>query len=92
MPGGFEPAREALATGEADIYGENLHLAHRIADALPGARVLPGRFNVVQIAIGVRKRTASASPTVDEFVIRIRSDGAVQKAIGEAGLRGVRLP
>jgi hypothetical protein len=38
------------------LRGENLHLARGIADALPGARVLPGRFNVV----GVRKRAASA--------------------------------
>ena len=92
VPGGFDPAREALATGKADVYGENLHLAHRIADALPGARVLPGRFNVVQMAIGVRKRAASALPTVDEFVNRIRADGTVQKAIAEASLRGVRVP
>ena len=92
MPGGFEPAREALATGRADFYGENLHLAYCIADALPGARVLPGRFNVVQMAIGVRKQAASALPTVDEFVKQIRSDGTVQKAIAEAGLRGVRVP
>lgn len=92
VAGGFEPARETLATGKADVYGENLHLAHRIADALPGARVLPGRFNVVQMAIGVRKRAAAALPTVDEFVNRIRSDGTVQKAIAEAGLRGVRVP
>src|SRR5215470_5291840 len=92
VPGGFEPAREALATAKADVYGENLHLAHRIADALPGARVLPGRFNVVQMAIGVRKRAASALLTIDEFVSRIRSDGTVQKAITEAGLRGVRVP
>jgi polar amino acid transport system substrate-binding protein len=92
VPGGFEPAREALATGKADVYGENLHLAHRIADALPGAHVLPGRFNVVQMAIGVRKRAASALPAVDEFVIEMRSDGTVQKAIAEAGLRGVRVP
>ena len=92
VPGGFEPACEALATGKADVYGENLHLAHRIADALPGARVLPGRFNVVQMAIGVRQRAASALPTVDEFVSQIRSDGTVQKAISEAGLRGVRVP
>ena len=91
VPGGFEPAREALATGRADVYGENLHLAHRIADALPGARVLPGRFNVVQMAIGVRKRAAASLPTVDEFVNQIRSDGTVQKAITEAGLRGVRV-
>jgi len=92
VPGGFEPAREALATGKADVYGENLHLAHRIADALPGARVLPGRFNVVQMAIGVRKRAATVLPDVDEFVNRIRSDGTVQQAIAEAGLRGVRVP
>lgn len=92
VSGGFELAREALATGKADVYGDNLHLAHRIADALPGARVLPGRFNVVQMAIGVRKRAASALPTIDEFVNRIRSDGTVQKAIAEAGLRGVRVP
>jgi polar amino acid transport system substrate-binding protein len=92
VPGGFEPGREVLATGKADVYAENLHLAHRIADALPGPRVLPGRFNVVQMAIGVRKRGAAALPIVDEFVNRIRSDGSVQKAINEAGLRGVRVP
>jgi polar amino acid transport system substrate-binding protein len=92
VPGGFEPAREALAAGKADVYGENLHLAHRIADALPGARVLPGRFNVVQMAIGVRKRGAAALSGVDEFINRIRADGTVQKAIAEAGLRGVRIP
>ena len=92
VPGGFEPARDALATGKADVYGENLHLARRIADALPGARVLPGRFNVVQMAIGVRRRAAAALPTVDAFVEKIRSDGTVQKAISEAGLNGVRVP
>jgi polar amino acid transport system substrate-binding protein len=92
VPGGFDPAREALATGKADVYGENLHLAHRIADALPGAHVLPGRFNVVQMAIGVRKRAASALPAIDDFVNQIRSNGTVQKAIAEAGLRGVRVP
>jgi polar amino acid transport system substrate-binding protein len=44
------------------------------------------------MAIGVRKRAAGALPTVDELVNRIRSDGTVQKAIAEAGLRGVRVP
>lgn len=92
VPGGFEPAREVLATGRADVYGENVHLAHRIADALPGAGVLPGRFNVVQMSVGVRKRAAAALPMIDEFVNRMRSDGTVQRAIAEAGLRGVRVP
>jgi len=92
IPGGFEAARSALANGEADVYGENLHLAHRIADAVSGAHVLPGRFNVVQMAIGVRKRAATALPTVDAFVNKIRADGTVQNAITEAGLKGVRVP
>jgi polar amino acid transport system substrate-binding protein len=92
VPGGFEAARDALAKGNADVYGENLHLAHRIADAVPGAHVLPGRFNVVQMAIGVRKRGVAALPTIDEFVTKIRGDGTVQKAITEVGLNGVRVP
>ena len=92
IPGGFEAARDALASSRADVYGENLHLGHRIADAIAGARVLPGRFNVVQMAVGVRKRSAASLPAVDELVKRICADGTVQKAIAEAGLRGVRVP
>jgi polar amino acid transport system substrate-binding protein len=59
---------------------------------VPGAHVLPGRFNVVQMAIGVRKRAAAALPAIDELVNKIRADGTVQKAITEAGLHGVRVP
>src|SRR4030095_79055 len=93
VPGGFEPAREVLATGKADVYGETLHLAHRIADALPGSSVLPGRFNVVQMAVGVRKRGAAALPTVDEFVNRIRSDGTRKPSMKPAyGVSGSRDP
>jgi polar amino acid transport system substrate-binding protein len=92
VPGGFEAARDALEKENADVYAENLHLAYRIADALPGAHVLPGRFNVVQMAIGVRKRAAPALPAIDEFVSQIRADATVQKAITESALKGVRVP
>src|SRR6478672_13858608 len=43
VPGGLAPAREVLSAGRADVYGENVHLAHRIAADLPGAAVLAGR-------------------------------------------------
>ncbi len=92
VPGGFEAACDVLARGDADVYGENLHLAHRIAQAVPGAHLLPGRFNVVQMAIGVPKRAAAALPAIDAFVNRIRADGTVGNAIVEAGLNGVRVP
>jgi MFS family permease len=41
---------------------------------------------------GVRKRAASALPTVDELVNGMRSDGTVEKAIVESVPRGVRVP
>jgi polar amino acid transport system substrate-binding protein len=92
VPGGFEPAREALATGNADVYGENLHLAHRIADALPGARVLPGRFNVVEMAIGVRNRSSAraheqcpAVATICPYIVAARAQAEGVRA----GLRKV---
>jgi polar amino acid transport system substrate-binding protein len=89
VPGGLAPAREALATGRADVYGENVHLAHRIAAELSGATVLAGRFNVVQMSIAVPKQNAAALSTINEFVGQAKRDGLIAQAITRAGLRGV---
>ena len=90
VPGGLAPAREALADRRADVYGENVHLALRIAADLPGAIVLDGRFNLVQMSIAVPKRNAAALPVVDEFVRDAKRDGLIAKAIARVALRGVR--
>jgi polar amino acid transport system substrate-binding protein len=90
VPGGLVPAREALAAGRADVYGENVHLAHRIAADLPGATVLEGRFNVVQMSIAVPKDNAAALPAVNDFIREAKRDGLIAQAISRAGLRGVR--
>lgn len=90
VPGGLGPARDALASGRADVYGENAHLAHRIAAELPGATVLAGRFNLVQMSIAVPKAKAAALPTVNEFVSEAKRNGIISDAISRAGLRGVR--
>jgi hypothetical protein len=85
VPGGLVPAREALAEARADVYGENIHLAYRIAADLPGATVLDGRFNVVQMSIAVPKSKAAALPTVNDFIPPQprgwdRCDGYVRRA------------
>jgi len=90
IPGGLAPAREVLATGRADVYGENVHLASRIAAELPGAVVLDGRFNLVQMSIAVPKHNAAALPIVNEFVREAKQGGLVTRLIVGAGLRGVR--
>jgi polar amino acid transport system substrate-binding protein len=88
VPGGLAPAREVLTAARADVYGENVHLAYRIAAELPGATVLDGRFNVVQMSIAVPKRNASALPIVNDFVRDAKRDGLIAQGIARAGLRG----
>src|SRR4051812_18021288 len=90
VPGGLPSAREVLAAGRADVYGENVHLAHRIAAELPGATVLDGRFNLVQMSIAVPKQNAAALASVDEFVRDAKRNGLIAQAITHAALRGVR--
>ena len=90
VPGGLVPARDALATGRADVYGENSHLAHRIAAELPGARVLEGRFNVVHMSVAVPKAKADALDLINQFVREMKRNGYIAQAIEKAGLRGVK--
>ena len=90
VPGGLVPAREALATASADVYGENVHLAYRIAADLPGATVLNGRFNLVQMSIAVPKGKAAMLPAVNDFIRDAKSSGTIAQFIARAGLRGVR--
>jgi polar amino acid transport system substrate-binding protein len=90
VPGGLAPARDVLAANRADVYGENVHLTHRIAAELPGATVLDGRFNLVQMSIAVPKGNAGALSIVNEFVRDAKRDGLVAQAIARAGLHGVR--
>jgi len=90
VPGGFGPAREVLSASRADVYGENVHLAYSIAAEVPGATVLEGRFNLVQMSIAVPKQNASALAIVNEFVAGAKREGLIAQLIARAGLRGVR--
>ena len=61
MPGGFEAAREALAKGRQMFTARTCTSPTGSLTPCP-VTCVPGRFNVVQMAIGVRKRAASALP------------------------------
>jgi polar amino acid transport system substrate-binding protein len=90
IPGGQAAAHAALTEGRADLYADNLHICHRIAEAVPGASVLEGRFNTVRMAVAVPKVKAAVVPTLDRFIEAAVRDGLVAAAIDRAGLRGVR--
>jgi polar amino acid transport system substrate-binding protein len=90
VAGGLMPARDALAAARADVYGENVHLVYRIADELPGATVLDGRFNVVQMSIAVAKNNSAVLSTVNDLIREAKRNGSIAQSITRAGLRGVR--
>lgn len=91
VPGGAEAAIEALRSGKADAYAENAHMLSLYADRLPGARVLEGRYTVIQHSIATPQGKAAAAEYVKTFVEEAKSDGTIAEAIRAAGLRRTRV-
>ena len=58
------------------------------AQAMPGTRVLDGRFTTVRQAIGVRPEHAAAAAFVADFVREARANGTVQGFIDRHGQTG----
>ena len=91
VPGGVDAAIEVLQSGKADAYAENAHMLSLYADRLPGARVLEGRYTVIQHAIATPKRKLAAAEYIKIFVEEAKSDGNIADAIRVAGLRRTRV-
>lgn len=91
FPGGAEAAIQALTSGKADAYAENAHMLSLYADRLPGARVLEGRYTVIQHAIATPQGKAAAAEYVRNFVEEAKGNETVAEAIRAAGLRRTRV-
>ena len=91
VPGGAEAAIQALTSGKADAYAENAHMLSLYADRLSGARVLEGRYTIIQHAIATPKGKAAAAEYVKTFVEEAKLNGTVAEAIRAAGLRRTRV-
>lgn len=92
IPAGREAAIEALRGGTADVYASNGMIVHGVADAFPGAKIVPGLFTSIPQAIAIAKgRSAAAQGRLAEVVTEAKRAGLVQKAIEQAGIKGVRV-
>ena len=91
VPGGAEAAIQALTSGKADAYAENAHMLSLYADRLPGARVLEGRYTIIQHAIATPKGKPAAAEYVKAFVEEAKVNRTVAEAIRAAGLRRTRV-
>jgi polar amino acid transport system substrate-binding protein len=84
-----DAAFDLLRAGQAEVLAGIRPGLLTYADALPGARVLAGRYGRNVIALAVRRGELPWLETVSEFAARARLDGTVTLAIASAGLRGV---
>lgn len=85
--GGSDAAREVLRSGRADAYAENAHMLDIYSRAIPGSRLLGGRYAVIEQAIAIPKGRAKAVEYVRHFVEQSKADGSVRAAIVHATLR-----
>jgi hypothetical protein len=85
-------AIELLRSGKAQVFGADSGLIDSIAGGYPGAKLVPGAFNTVRVAVALPKgRSSAAQSKLLEILSEAKRTGVVQRAIEQAGLRsGVR--
>jgi polar amino acid transport system substrate-binding protein len=82
-------AIEMLRHGELDAFATNKPTLFEMADRMPGARVLDGRWGVEHIAIAIPKGRETAMEYLRRFVEEMQTSGLLAQAVARAGLRGV---
>jgi polar amino acid transport system substrate-binding protein len=92
ISGGSEAMIDALRSGKADVYGSNAENVHKVADGLPGAKIVPGAFRSVPMAVAFPKgRSTAAQNKIAEIVNEAKTGGLIKKSIEQAGLKAVRV-
>ena len=79
-------------SGKANLWASNATQAQVIADGVPGAKIVSWAFNTERSSVAFPKgRSSAAQRKIAEIVSEAKRTGIVQKAIEQAGLRGVRV-
>jgi polar amino acid transport system substrate-binding protein len=86
---GAERAIAALRDGEVEVAAGIRRVLEREADRAPGVRVLPGRFMVIQQAMGLPSgRGAEAQAQLSGFVEEMKARGFVADALRRHHIEG----
>jgi polar amino acid transport system substrate-binding protein len=77
-----------LARQQLDGFATNKPTLFEMWDAMPGARVLDGRWGVEHVAVAIPKGRDSGLEYLRRFVEEAQSSGLLAQAIARANLRG----
>ncbi len=80
---------EMLAQHKIDAYATNKANLFAMSDALPGSRVLDGRWGLEHLAIAIPKGSDAGFAYMRTFVEDAKSEGLVARAAARVALRGV---
>ena len=81
-----------MAEGKIDAYATNKATLFEMSDAVPGSKVLDGRWGFERHAIAIPKGREQGLPFVRSFASEAMAQGLVKDAISRAGLRGANVP
>jgi len=81
-----KPATDLIASGQAEAFSHVVPMLVQAQTALPGARILPGSYYDVPIAIGYPKGSPTALVEFcKDFVGEMKTSGFAQQAIDRMG-------
>ncbi len=90
MAGDANAAIEMLHDGKIDLYATGIESVQRIADRLPGSKII-GTFETVAFAVSTAKGwSPEAKSKLTQLVNEAKAAGIVQSAIEKSGQKGVR--
>jgi polar amino acid transport system substrate-binding protein len=81
-------AQDMFREGQLDAFATNKGILNEMADALPGYRILDGRWGLETMAIAIPQQRGSGMPYVREFAEEARRSGLLAGIVKRAGLRG----
>ena len=85
-------AADLLRSGKANVFGADSGVGYPAAEALQGARIVPGAFAMVRVAAALPKgRSPAAQALLAALVDEAKQTGVVQRAIDAKGLKGVSV-
>ncbi|MEP7025020.1 MAG: transporter substrate-binding domain-containing protein [Actinomycetota bacterium] len=89
---GAEPALAAVRSGAAEVAAGIRQVLEGEARRAPGVRVLPGRFMVIQQAMGTpASRGAGAQALLSAFIEEMKANGYVAQALNRHRVEGTAV-
>jgi polar amino acid transport system substrate-binding protein len=86
-----ESAFEQLKDGKVQAVAQNRALLLKLAERLPGSRVLDDRLLSAELAFALPRGRPAALAYVSQFVEEAKASGLVRQAIDRSGLFGVNV-